>query len=60
MDLHFDGFGAAFYPDQHPRHTWKPYIERMAEAGIAFVRLAEFAWDKLEPQEGQYDFTWLD
>ncbi len=60
MDLHFDGFGAAFYPDQHPRHTWRPYIERMAEAGIAFVRLAEFAWDKLEPQEGQYDFTWLD
>ena len=32
MDLHFDGFGAAFYPDQHPRHTWRPYIERMAEA----------------------------
>ena len=60
MDLHFDGFGAAFYPDQHPRRTWKPYIEKMEEAGISFVRIAEFAWDKLEPQEGQYDFSWLD
>jgi beta-galactosidase len=32
----------------------------MAEAGFNVVRLAEFPWSKMEPEEGQYDFDWLD
>lgn len=32
----------------------------MKEANINIVRLAEFAWAKLEPLKGQYDFSWLD
>ena len=32
----------------------------MAAAGFNVVRLAEFAWSKMEPSEGQYDFAWLD
>jgi beta-galactosidase len=32
----------------------------MAEAGFNVVRLAEFAWSKLEPHEGHYEFDWLD
>jgi beta-galactosidase len=32
----------------------------MAEAGFNVVRLAEFAWSKMEPKEGHYDFSWLD
>ena len=59
-DLQFDGLGAAFYPEQQPPELIPEYIERLAEAGLAFVRMAEFAWDKLEPAEGQYDFNWLD
>ena len=60
MNNHFDGLGAAFYPEQQPRHTWEPYVEKLAEAGLSFVRIAEFAWDKLEPEDGKYDFAWLD
>ncbi len=32
----------------------------MQAAGINFVRMAEFAWAKMEPTEGHYDFAWLD
>ncbi len=32
----------------------------MAEAGINVVRLAEFAWSKLEPSDGVFEFDWLD
>ena len=32
----------------------------MAEAGFNVVRLAEFAWSKMEPEEGRFDFAWLD
>jgi beta-galactosidase len=28
--------------------------------GFEFVHLAEFAWFKMEPEEGKFDFTWLD
>ena len=31
----------------------------MQEAGFNTVRLAEFAWSKLEPFEGQFEFDWL-
>ena len=32
----------------------------MASAGITWVRIGEFAWSRLEPQAGQFDFEWLD
>ncbi len=56
----FHGLGAAFYPEHHPRETWPEYAGLMARAGIKFVRIMEFAWDKLEPREGVFDFEWLD
>lgn len=56
----FHGIGAAFFPEHHPRETWPEYVSLISEAGLSFVRMAEFAWDKLEPREGEYDFAWLD
>ena len=32
----------------------------MAELGLTWVRIGEFAWSRLEPKEGQYEFGWLD
>ncbi len=32
----------------------------MQQAGIHMVRVGEFAWSRMEPEEGHYDLDWLD
>src|SRR5258707_10801955 len=53
-------FGVDYYPEHWPEARWPDDARLMAEAGFNTVRLAEFAWSRLEPQEGQFDFAWLD
>jgi beta-galactosidase len=53
-------FGADYYPEHWPEERWPEDARLMAEAGFNVVRLAEFAWSKLEPKEGQFNFDWLD
>jgi beta-galactosidase len=53
-------FGVDYYPEHWPEEDWPQDARLMAEAGFNVVRLAEFAWSKMEPKEGQYDFDWLD
>ena len=53
-------FGADYYPEHWPEERWPEDVRLMQEAGFNVVRLAEFAWSKMEPSEGQFDFGWLD
>jgi beta-galactosidase len=53
-------FGVDYYPEHWPEERWPIDARLMAEAGFNVVRLAEFAWSRMEPSEGQYDFDWLD
>lgn len=53
-------FGVDYYPEHWPENRWPIDAQLMHDMGIKVVRLAEFAWHKLEPQEGQFDFSWLD
>jgi beta-galactosidase len=53
-------FGADYYPEHWPEARWPEDALLMAAAGFNVVRLAEFAWARLEPSEGQFDFGWLD
>ena len=32
----------------------------MVELGLKWVRIGEFAWSRIEPRAGQFDFSWLD
>jgi beta-galactosidase len=52
--------GVDYYPEHWPRERWETDARMMAEAGLNVVRMAEFAWVDLEPQEGVFDFSWLD
>lgn len=52
--------GTAWYPEQWPESRWEKDLELMEAANIKVVRIAEFAWSKMEPYEGHYDFDWLD
>ena len=53
-------YGADYYPEHWPEERWHLDAKLMEEAGINVTRLAEFAWSKLEPEEGRFDFLWLD
>ena len=52
--------GTAWYPEQWPESRWDADLTLMQQAGIHMVRVGEFAWSRMEPREGQYDFDWLD
>ncbi|OPZ28242.1 MAG: Beta-galactosidase BgaA [Lentisphaerae bacterium ADurb.BinA184] len=52
--------GADYYPEHWPQARWKTDAKLMREAGFNLVRLAEFAWVFLEPEEGRFTFDWLD
>lgn len=52
--------GVDYYPEHWDRSMWEQDADRMKEAGVTIVRMAEFAWSRLEPKEGEYCFEWLD
>lgn len=52
-------FGTDYYPDQTPESLWEQDAAEVAAMGITNVRIAEFSWALLEPEEGKFDFSWL-
>jgi beta-galactosidase len=62
--IHWNGgkfiYGVDYYPEAWNESLWNKDAEMMQAASINFVRLAEFSWAKMEPEEGKFDFTWLD
>jgi len=52
--------GADYYPEHWSRDRWDTDAKLMKKAGFNIVRLAEFSWVMLEPEEGFFDFKWLD
>ena len=53
-------FGVCYYPEHWPQSQWHEDAKMMAELGLTYVRIGEFAWSRLEPNPGDYDFGWLD
>jgi len=60
MTLDVFRFGADYYPEQWEESRWPIDADLMVAAGFNVVRLAEFAWVKMEPTPGAFDFSWLD
>ncbi|NJK94641.1 MAG: hypothetical protein HC905_06700 [Bacteroidales bacterium] len=52
--------GAYYYPEHWEQHQWSRDLKRMAELGFSFTHMAEFAWANLEPEDGKFNFEWLD
>ena len=52
--------GVCYYPEQWSESLWADDARRMKELGISFVRIAEFAWSRMEPRSGELRFEWLD
>ena len=52
--------GTCYYPEHWGREMWEEDLLRMKDAGIEVVRVAEFAWSKIEPREGEYTYEFFD
>jgi len=52
--------GVCYYPEHWPESMWKDDAARMKALGIDRVRIAEFAWSRIEPAPGEYNWDWLD
>ncbi|MEO8883296.1 MAG: beta-galactosidase, partial [Devosia sp.] len=51
--------GVCYYPEHWPESVWERDAAQMAEVGITYVRIGEFAWSKLEPRPDDLQFDWL-
>ena len=52
--------GIYYYPEHWNENQWERDIKKISDMGYEFVHIAEFAWFKMEPEEGKFDFAWLD
>ena len=50
--------GVAYYPEVAGDEIDRD-IRQMKDIGVNMVRMGEFAWCRMEPDEGTYDFKWL-
>lgn len=64
MDKYFDHIvhGGDYNPDQwiKTKEIWDEDVRLMKLAHINSVTVGIFSWAKLEPEEGVFDFSWLD
>jgi beta-galactosidase len=52
--------GVCYYPEHWPRSMWAEDARRMRALGLSHVRIGEFAWSRLEPAPGVWQFEWMD
>ena len=53
-------YGAAYYHEYMPYERLDEDIRLMKRAGLTVVRVGESAWGVFEPQEGNFEFEWMD
>ncbi len=52
--------GVCYYPEHWPEAWWPEDAAAMRAMGIAYVRIGEFAWSRMEPSPDRFDWGWLD
>src|SRR5580658_10352194 len=53
-------YGAAFYEEYMPEDRLDKDVQLMQQAGISVVRVGESTWSLWEPQDGRFEFAWMD
>ena len=51
--------GVCYYPEHWPEDRWATDAAMMAELGLTWVRIGEFAWSRLQPTPGDLRLDWL-
>lgn len=52
--------GVYYYPEAWPENQWARDIENIKKLGMEYIHMGEFAWAFMEPEEGKFDFDWLE
>ncbi len=52
--------GVDYYPEQWDPARMEADMDLIREMGGNAIRIAEFAWHRMEPEEGRYDFSFFD
>ncbi|MDK2786288.1 MAG: beta-galactosidase [Thermotoga sp.] len=52
--------GVCYYPEHWGVEKVEEDFRRMKELGIEYVRIGEFAWSRIEPERGRFNWEWLD
>ncbi len=53
-------YGAAYYHEYMPYDRLDKDIQMMKDCGLNVVRVGESTWASFEPQEGVFEFAWMD
>ena len=53
-------YGVAYYDEYMPYDRLDEDIRLMKEAGVTVVRVGESTWSLFEPQDGVFEFAWMD
>ncbi|MDY4593358.1 MAG: beta-galactosidase, partial [Eubacteriales bacterium] len=52
--------GVDYYPEQWDSAIMEADMDRILELGCNVIRIGEFAWHQMEPEEGKFDFSYFD
>jgi beta-galactosidase len=53
-------YGVSYYHEYMPYERLDKDVQMMKEAGLNVVRMGESSWGLWEPQEGRFEFAWMD
>lgn len=53
-------YGVAYYPEYMPYERLDQDVHLMQQAGISVVRVGESSWGLWEPEEGKFEYAWMD
>ncbi len=53
-------YGAAFYEEYMPEDRLDKDVQLMQQAGLNVVRVGESTWSLWEPEDGRFEFAWMD
>ena len=53
-------YGVAYYPEYMPYERLDQDVALMQKAGISVVRIGESSWGLWEPEDGKFEFAWMD
>jgi beta-galactosidase len=53
-------YGGDYNPEQWPEDVWPEDVRLMRRAGVNLATVGVFSWARIQPDEGVFDYDWLD